>query len=100
LNFVLGTNTLGEITWTRNSLGNFEASSDGLFTEGKTFMTISQPRSSTYESEGQFFTPFTQGDADYLFLTSYALLETLGDTAKVMRDDIIVSASVLIEVYP
>lgn len=55
-------NTLGLVEISRDSEGNFLINSDGLFTEGKTWLCISN-RDFTYYND------FGQNDANGLFIT-------------------------------
>jgi len=92
-------NTLGNITWSRNSAGNYEANSNSLFLSNKTSILISPARSSTFSAQGQFFMPTSYSNESYIYLTTYTLIETAGVLAKTFIDGVISTTTIEIRVY-
>jgi hypothetical protein len=79
-------NTIGTITPSYTSAGNYVLSSSGLFTLNKTFQLIGTPSDVT----AQLY--FNQSDADDLSLYT--------TSSGVAADGMVSNTSILIEVYP
>jgi hypothetical protein len=88
---VVGTNTLGgTVTFTRDMAGNYQINGAGLFTVGKTFITLGAGAFPCILEYGPV------GDGNQLYLATRNSLNPVGS----LSDDKLYETAILIEVFP
>lgn len=85
---VLGTNTIGTIVWTRNSVGNYTGTLSGAFTANKTWLMIQRGNSSSGYLNGWIF----HNDANTINITTHDNVNSFAD--------VFTNMSIEIRVYP
>jgi hypothetical protein len=92
-------NTIGTITWVRNSTGNYSATSSALFTTNKTWVMIQHTNDANYPIVG---TTSFLSTSNIIFVTnSWEDPDIVGGTETVgVADELLSNTSIEIRVYP